>query len=521
MGIREGVYLCVLKQSSQSIILKKLMKKTFLIITALFFIYQINAQTVGNAARFSVFDVGGTARNIGVGGGLGALGADFSVLSTNPAGMAMYRGREFTFSPSLVFIDSKSTLAGSDTGETSATKTNFNFNNIGIVFAKRPTSTVWKTSNFGMGLNRLANFHQKISYEGTTRGSIVDRWIEIAETRGLDNFESGPAFDADAIRDAFTPGLYTADIFPDDQILKSQDITRKGSINELVFTWAGNIKERVMIGATLGIPFLNYEETRDYRESDPNDALPDSFNSLRYSENIDISGSGINLKIGAIVRINQMFRLGAAVHTPTTFRLTDNLNTTVAYDFDPSVDFMTQPPQSSPPELAELKYNLKTPWRFIGSAGIVIGKLGFLTGEIEYVNYAGTEYKVNNDVEFPADEQLLNDVNVKVENELESNINFRFGGEARVDIFRFRGGLNLSGTPYADDSGLDSSLSLGAGVRWEKIFLDIGYRRIMNNEVYIPYVIDDKVVGTTEISEQEVNIDDIRNKFVLTMGVRF
>ena len=497
------------------------MKRIFFLITTLFFINHINAQTVGNAARFSVFDVGGTARNLGVGGGLGALGADFSVLSTNPAGMAMYRSREFTFSPTLVLIDSKSTLADSDSGETSATKTNFNFNNIGIVFAKRPTSTVWKTSNFGMGINRLANFHQRISYEGTTRGSIVDRWIEVAETRGLDAFESGPAFDVNAIRDASVPGLYTADLFPDDQVLKSQDITRKGSINELVFTFAGNIKERVMLGATLGIPFLNFEETRDYRESDPTDEFQNGFSSLRYQENIDISGSGVNLKIGAIVRINQAFRLGAAIHTPTTFRLTDNLNTTVSYDFDPNAPFESLPPASSPPELAELKYNFTTPWRFIGSAGIVIGKIGFLTGEIEYVNYAGNKYKVNNNVEFPADESLLNAVNDKVEDELESNINFRFGGEARVDIFRFRGGLNLSGTPYADDSGLDSSLSLGAGVRWESIFLDVGYRRIMNNEVYIPYVIDDKVIGTTEISEQEVNIDDIRNKFVVTMGVRF
>jgi hypothetical protein len=293
----------------------------------------------------------------------------------------------------------------------------------------------------------------------------------------------------------------------------------------LVFTFAGNIKERVMLGATLGIPFLNYEESRVYRESDPNDELPDSFSSLRYNENIDISGSGINLKIGAIVRVNQAIRLGLAIHTPTTFRLTDNLNTTVAYDFDPSAPVESLAPASSPAELAELKYKLKTPWRFIGSAGIVIGKIGFLTGEVEYVNYAGNKYKVDNDVEFPADEDILNAVNDKIENELENNINFRFGGEVRVEKFRFRGGLNLSGTPYADDSGLDSSLSLGAGIRWETIFLDVGYRRVLNNEVYIPYVIDDKEVdfgmGPVEISEQEVNIDNIRNKFVVTMGVRF
>ena len=495
------------------------MKKIFLLISSLVFIHSLTAQTLENAVRFSVFDVNSTARSVGVGGGLGALGADFSTLSVNPAGLAQYRSREFTFTPSLVFIDSEATLADGDQGTQERSKVNFNFSNIGLVFARRPTSRVWKTANFGMGFNRVANFHQKVNYEGTTRGSIIDRWIELAETRGLDAFESGLAVDVNAISESNTnPGLYLADLFPDDQVLKSQEITRKGAINELVFAFAGNIKERVMLGATIGIPFLKYEENKTYRESDPTDQYP-GFSSLRFNERIDISGTGINLKLGAILRVNQVFRVGAAIHTPTSFQLTDNLNTTAAYDFDDASQSL--PPANSPADLAELKYNYQTPWRFIGSAGIVIGKIGFLTGEMEYVNYANNKYSVDQDVEFPADQSILDAVNDKVTAELESNLNFRFGGEIALNSLRLRGGLNLSGTPYAEDTGLDSSLSLGAGMRWERIFLDVAYRRIMNNEVYVPYVISDKEVGGVEISEQSVNIDDIRNKFMITMGVRF
>lgn len=497
------------------------MKKIFLFFITLFFINSMSAQTLADAARFSVFDVNSTARSVGVGGGLGALGGDFSTLSVNPAGLALYRGREFTFTPSLVFINSDAQLEGGQ-GTQSDTKVNFNLSNIGLVFHKRPTSTKWTTANFGFGLNRLANFHQKITYEGVTRGSITDRWLELADgfsPNQLDNFEAGPAFDAFAIGEfQNSPTFYFSDFVPDDQVLKTQDITRKGSINELVFSFAGNIKERVMLGATVGIPFLRFEENKRYEESDPNNEIPE-FNFLRFSENLETRGTGINLKLGAIIRFSQAFRLGLAIHTPTAFQLTDNYNTTVAYDFDADSYNESQAPAESPQ--LEFEYNFSTPWRFIGSAGIVIGKIGFLTGEVEYVNYTGSKYSVNADIATLADQDIIDRVNQTIDNQLESNLNFRFGGEVALQKYRLRGGFNLSGTPYAVDSSLDGSLSLGAGVRWESIFLDIAYRRSMDNEVYVPYVIGDQEVNGIEISEQQVNIDAVKNKFMITMGVRF
>jgi len=497
------------------------MKRIFLLITSLCFINSLSAQTLADAARFSVFDVNSTARSVGVGGGLSALGGDFSTLSVNPAGLALYRGREFTFTPSLVFINSDAELEGGQ-GTQSDQKTNFNFSNIGLVFHKRPTSTRWTTANFGVGFNRLANFHQKITYEGVTRGSITDRWLELADgfsPNQLDAFEARPAYDAFAIGEFQNdPTFYFSDFVPDDQVLKTQNITRKGSINELVFSFAGNIKERVMVGATVGIPFLRFEENKTYEESDPDNAIPE-FNFLRYSENLETSGTGINLKLGAIIRFTQAFRLGLAIHTPTAFQLTDNFNTSVAYDFDANSMNESQPPADSP--LLDFEYNFRTPWRFIGSAGIVVGKIGFLTGEVEYVNYTGSKYTVNADIATPTDQSIIDRVNGTIDNQLESNLNFRFGGEVALQKYRLRGGLNLSGTPYADDSSLDSSLSLGAGVRWKKIFLDIAYRRSMDNEVYVPYVIGDQEVNGVEISEQQVNIDAVRNKFMITMGVRF
>ena len=76
------------------------MKNIILLIFVSFSI-NIHAQTISDALRYSNLEVGGTARTVGVGGGIGALGADYSVLSTNPAGIAAFRTNEFVITPGV------------------------------------------------------------------------------------------------------------------------------------------------------------------------------------------------------------------------------------------------------------------------------------------------------------------------------------------------------------------------------------------------------------------------------------
>ena len=52
------------------------------------------------------------------------------------------------------------------------------------------------------------------------------------------------------------------------RIQKEQSVRRKGGINELVISFAGNYNEKLMLGATIGVPFVNFEENKSYEESD-------------------------------------------------------------------------------------------------------------------------------------------------------------------------------------------------------------------------------------------------------------
>ena len=63
----------------------------------------ITAQDSYDAANLATKDLNGTARYVGMGGALGALGGDISVMGTNPAGAAMFRKTDATLTFSGVF----------------------------------------------------------------------------------------------------------------------------------------------------------------------------------------------------------------------------------------------------------------------------------------------------------------------------------------------------------------------------------------------------------------------------------
>jgi hypothetical protein len=469
------------------------------------------AQTASDALRFSTMDVGGTARTIGINGAVNALGADYSVLSTNPAGAAAFRRSEFTFSPAISTTQVTSTLQGDkDNFGSVEDRSKFNLSNVGFVFVSRPSSSRWRTVNFGIGLNRIADFHANYFYTGQSAGSITDRWVELADgltPDQLDAFEAGPAYDVGAIFNPFSYDntLYTNDFGPDEVVNKSQLVRTTGAINELVFTLAGNYEEKLMIGATVGVPFVRYEETKEYRETDEENANP-TFNELTLNEYLRTTGTGINLKLGFIYRPIQMFRIGGAVHTPTSYSLEDQYDSFVEYDFG-SGPFMAESPDGF------YEYRLATPWRVIGSTAFIFGKTGFLSADVEWVDYSSAAFNFNSGLSLDdqAFEQELND---QILQAYQSAINIRVGGEVAFDILRLRIGYGYLGSPYADDSSsAGQTISGGIGIREQNFFLDLGYQHHTFGETYVPYLV-------AAANSQAVTNDFLRQKFVLTFGFK-
>jgi len=427
--------------------------------------------------------------------------------------LAQFRSSNFTVTPSLSINSADAALQGNGNLPINETKTNFNFANLGLVLAKRPSSAKWRTSNLGIGFNRIANFHRKTFFRGTSQGSIVDRWVlEANRADGfLNDFETGPASDAFAIyTDGINPEI-TSDfaLKPDANIQREQEFRSSGSMNELVFGYAGNYREKLLIGFSIGIPFVSYDEEKVYREIDI-DSIP-FFNELAYEENLSTTGVGVNLKLGVIYRINQMVRLGLAVHTPTGFNLTDNFNTSVTYDY---TDIDNDGPVTGTSPEGNFEYRFRSPWRVIGSAAVLIKKQGFLSAELEWVDYSASSFNLTANSSAQADREYEEELNGRIENEFSSTMNLRLGGEYVLGKMRLRAGYNLSGDPAEGLEEARNSVSLGFGLQEESFSLDFAFRHSEKQETLVPYTLDGE-------PGQIADLDFSPNQFFLTLGFRF
>ena len=502
--------------------MKRYLLPLFLLLSAAAF-----SQTAPDVLKYSYLTPGGTARFLGAGSAFGALGAEFGTLSQNPAGLAMFRTSELMLTPSLRFSNTEATLAGNGNLPIDESKSHFHFDNIGIVFNTTPRKSNWKTFNVGIGYNQLANYNRGIYYIGNSEGSILNYWYSTtnsilrragSSTDDLNPFAEGLAWETEAIYDPNpNDGIldWTYDFIGNETAIvnHSQTLTQSGAMNEMVLSFAGNYNEKLMIGATVGVPFVRYRLSGDYREED-NAGVVKDFDRLVYTEDLATDGIGVNLKFGVIYRLSQAVRLGASFHTPTWLSLTDEYSNSLRYAFtnsNGSFDFTSDSPRGN------FDYKLATPWRAAVSGAFIIKKAGFLSAEIEWVDYSANKYNFTADVASTDNQLAEREENIKIQRLYEPKMNIRLGGEAALDNFRLRAGVNLLGKPKATDDGFNMAYTAGVGVRGVKFYLDLGYRyRLARGDGDIsPYP------DVDDVEALEITTKNRTSDFLLTIGFKF
>ena len=478
---------------------------------ALLLTFHLSAQNADEAFQYSFFDVLGTARSVGVGGTMGAIGGDFTTTSINPAGLAWYRRSELVLTPTYFATQTESTLVGGQ-GAVSDDLSNFGLGGAGLVIANRPARGKLKTANFAFGVNRIADFNQRFTYEGTTPGSITTRFLELAEGFTEDELIRVSPQEAELalVSGAIFPigeTSYGSDFGFFEPVLKAQTVETTGSINELVFSLAGNYDEQLLFGVTVGVPFFSAQTERVYTERDPQD-LNDFFTALDFTENVTTTGIGINAKLGLIYRPMHAFRVGLAVHTPTAYSLEDNFNNTLFYEYVDDSGATQRGDASSATGIQD--YNLRTPWRFLLNAGTIIGKQGFIGLEVNYADYGGAEYSFDD----PRDADFAFELSDSISLNYQGSLGIKLGGEYALDKLRLRGGVNFFTSPDAVDEETQIALSGGVGYYWPNIFLDVGYQIYDRTNAFRPYL-------TVDPPRPLVNNATTRQRLLLTLGFKF
>ncbi len=481
------------------------------------------SQDPGDVLRLSQTFNNGTARFVSMGGAFGALGADFTSLSYNPAGLGVYRSSEFIITPSLkIRNDNTNYLSSSFTDK----RTRVLLDNIGFVASMQNSNEEGSglvMLNFGIGYNRILDLYSETSAIGANASnSIMDYFAWVANGSLYDGMTirdnndpfkvSNAPWDAILAWNNFLidtiPGQaseYWAALNENDGVNQDQAISTKGGVGEYVFSMAANISNKFYLGATLGLQDVFFTQNTYYSESafSSNQPLPngDRFNSLNYNQRLSVNGYGINLKIGAIYRPIPELRLGIAAHTPTYYMLNEE------YDASMNSDFLFGTSSANTP-INTYGYRIESPYKFIGSVAYTFGTKGLLSVDYEHVDYSSMRFGKGDDG------YRFTEENSTISESFKSTFNIKAGGEIWFDRLALRAGYALYGSPYNPDTDYASSstnvFSGGFGLRFDSMYLDWAYQRVVFSDKYSPYQF-----------APIVNRDVVQNRFMLTVGFKF
>ena len=230
--------------------------------------------------RFSERQIIGTARYVGMGGAMTAIGGDPSAVLDNPAGLGLYRRSEIALTIDEI-IDRTQQFDSEDTYQRSR-------------FALPHVSAIWAWgnpskqrgmiyNNFMFSIQRLANFNRDIVVKGAGMGmlpticNITNDMGGVAENnlqnKPWDNVEIGwlsiLGYEAYLINPIDNNQWEPAVDFNDGTL----SITETGTTDQYTISWASNINNQWYIGLILNIHTLSYKKrTSHYETSRSNSA---------------------------------------------------------------------------------------------------------------------------------------------------------------------------------------------------------------------------------------------------------
>ena len=527
------------------------------------------AQETYENARTAQQDLNGTARYVGMGGAMEALGADLSTISSNPAGIGLFRRSNISISAGLVSQSGVSDAVGGH-------KTNLSFDQAGGVYSVRTGETSFL--NFAFNYHKSRNFNQilsaaadldhasmnKLTYAKAKNGLLYRQHDGVGALAGYQvSSLSNPYIQCNLLDEMLTRGLnydeqrVDANGNPllwvyDDANHYQFDRAQKGYVSDFDFNISGNINNRLYLGVTLGLHHVSYKHYSEYTETIPYDYSDPSAGNylLTVGDNREITGSGFDVKAGVIFRpvANSPFRVGLYVSTPTFYELHTKGHAFITdgpYTMTSNAEGISEARARS-----DYKFKLYTPWKFGASLGHTIGNNIALGATYEYADYTAldTRYITNEYYDYDGygnnseSDQVMNS---HTERTLKGVHMLKVGAEYKpIKNVALRIGYNYVSPMYKKDGykngALDSDasyistatdftnwedthrLTLGAGYTYQKFNVSLAYQYSTTKGTFYPFMSYEEAPGAPDNNIADgVSVKNNRHQLLLTLGYSF
>lgn len=548
------------------------MKKILSIMTAAMLGTAVSAQETYDNAQLATKDLNGTARYVGMGGAMEALGADLSTIGTNPAGIGMFR--RSMVAGSFGFNSQQDAKSFGN-----ANKTNMSFDQAGFVYSMR--SGRHSMLNFGFNYTKSKNFDQILTAAGRLNNASQNKLSAMKNANGvytLQDKNNGLVSNSGAYSQA--DYLYSNVLFnhykepaenesadPTNAHLNKNGVivydntglpvyynatgydfgrSTTGYIGQYDFNVSGNSNDRFYWGFTVGIYDVHYNSSSLYSESlvDGGKAIGD----VAMNDERKITGTGFDVKAGLIFRPAEEspFRIGLYVHTPTWYDLTTRNYTVLNNNTDKAYG-STERGKSS--ESYDFKFY--TPWRFGVSLGHTVGNYLALGATYEYADYTTNDIRVNDGGEVDywgnyyetssRDEAMkqniknslkgVHTVKVGMEFKPEKNFAVRLGYNYQSAMYNKNGfkdgSLESYGTYYASTTDYTNwkdthRFTAGVGYNYGKFSFDLAYQYSQTNGDFYPFMsyVDNSEPKFDNVCDA-VKVSNKRNQLLFTVGYKF
>lgn len=503
------------------------------------------AQETYQDAKLMETDLNGTARYIGMGGAMEALGADISTISSNPAGIGLFRKNVVNLTGGMVMqSDAKTHFSANGIND-------FHFNGHSNLPSFDQGGFVWSSRtgmdsylNFGFNYHKSRNFDQILSAANTLSNASQNKLTAIKDRNlpanadwawnGVDhNYSQLMGKSSDGYLDYLNGSAYAFGQYA------------HGYIGEYDFNISGNIHDRIFLGLTFGVHDVHFNSQSYYTENLEQSAISEDWEHLR------ITGTGYDAKFGAIFRPieNSPFRIGVYISTPTFYDLT--LNGWNDLTMTGVKDGKTESDSPQNPSYADYDFKLYSPWKFGISLGHTIGNFLALGATYEYADYGSIDNRINdgsyqdwygNTYDDSHSDGRMND---NVENVLKGVSTLKFGVEYKpIQNLAFRIGYNYLSPMFDKDGIRDGSLespgvatamstdytnwkstnrfTCGVGYQLNQFSVDLAYQYSQTNGDFYPFM---TYTGAQDDADNNIatasKVNLKRNQLALTLGYRF
>ncbi len=520
--------------------------KKYIALSLLLAAASVSAQnTYTNAVVTSTSDLSGTARYVGMGGALGALGADISAISSNPAAIGMYRKNDISLTAGVLWPKNRSY----DEGDA---LTHGTFDQMGFVTAFHVGGEDIEYVNFSFNYQKKHNFNNAFYADNpNTFGlSQLDQLAYIKKRFDSNKNLLATAYNAYLInQDDY--GYYNPWSANSNQYASYST----GSSQNYDVNLSFNAKDQYYFGLTIGCENIDYDKWTTYTEFRNGDILAPIQDYTLYNDQ-RVNGVGVNFKLGTIIRPieESPFRFGLTVESPTWYNMKSSVVHSIDSRYDTHGEYLSNYYNHKSYDNSYLEYNLRTPWRFRASLGTTISRYLALGAEYEYADYGfeHMSYGSNNWDERKTQDKEMNKLTKRT---LQGQHTVRLGAEVKpTDNWAFRVGYNYISSIYKKNAFLDSCIdsyamdymtstsymnlgatnlmTLGVGYKYKFFYADLTYK--IRNQSGDFYAFDDSFMNDgdfvannpalQELSNYRLtptNVDLTRHEICMTLGFKF